>query len=216
MTHDSHPGKGIVAFLNAFWTHNIVLVQAMNICPIIAVGTTLQNGLALALCTAAVLLPISLAMSLVGEKIPAWVRPLVYTISAGVLMAGAAWLVKTYISEELYAVLYVFLPLTAVSTVLTYRAGGFSVRNDAITALLDSLGSSLGFGLVICVVGAVREMTAYGTLWGISLSTPLAIPEAEQPFFAFLLLAIMAAILQWLKNIQARYHKNRGSGVSGT
>lgn len=216
MKRDSHPGKGLGAFIDAFLVQNIVLVQAMNICPILAVGTTLQNGLVLALCTAAVLLPISIAMSLVGEKIPAWVRPLVYTIGAGVLMAGAAWVVKTYVSEELYATLYVFLPLTAVSTVLTYRVGGFSVRNDALTALCDSLGSSLGFGLVICAVGAIREITAYGTLWGKPLHTQLTIPEAEQPFFAFLLLALMAAGLQWLKHRLARHPKPKESGVSGT
>lgn len=212
MTSDNRTGRLIGTFLNSFLKQNIVLVQALNICPIIAAGTTLQHGLTLALCTALVLMPISLAMSLVGEKIPAWVRPLVYTGSAAVLMAGAAVIIKSYISEELYASLYVFLPLTAVSTVLTYRAGGFSVRQDAVTALLDSLGASLGFGLVICLVGAVRELAAYGTLWNQPVGLSVTVTEAQEPFFAFLLLAFMAALLQWFKNWRTRSARSKEGG----
>lgn len=214
MTHKAASTYPKGTFFNAFFAQNIVLVQALNLCPILAAGTTLQKGLTLAVCTALVLLPISLAMSLVGEKIPAWVRPLVYTTTAGLLMAGASFLVKTYISEELYASLYVFLPLTAVSTVLTYRAGGFSVRQNAVTALLDSLGSSLGFGLVICLVGAVREIAAYGTIWNLPVHPDVTIPEASEPFVAFLLLAFMAALLQWIKNVRARHAKAREGGVT--
>lgn len=202
-------GRSLMTFFNSFIIQNIVLVQAINLCPIVAAGTTLQNGVALAACTAVVLLPISLTMSLCGEKIPAWVRPLVYTLMAGLLTAGASVLLRTYVSEELYASLYLFLPLTAVSTVFTYRAGGFSVRNDLLTALLDSLGSSLGFGLVICAVSAVREIAAYGTIWGIVLRRTLIFPQAALPFFAFFLLALMAALLQWVKNGVAYWQKRK-------
>ena len=38
-------------------TNNIVLIQALGLCPIIGAGTTLQNGVALAACTAAVMIP---------------------------------------------------------------------------------------------------------------------------------------------------------------
>lgn len=198
-----------LTFFNSFIIQNIVLVQAINLCPIVAAGTTLQNGVALAACTAAVLLPISLTMSLCGEKIPAWVRPLVYTLMAVLLTGGAALLLRAYVSEELYAALYLFLPLTAVSSVFTYRAGGFSVRNDLLNTLLDSLGSSLGFGLVICAVSAIREIAAYGTIWGIVLRRTMLFPQAAWPFFAFFLLAIMAALLQWAKNGVAYWRKKK-------
>ena len=41
-------------FLENALTNNIVLAQAMGLCPIIAAGTTLKNGVALTACTAAV------------------------------------------------------------------------------------------------------------------------------------------------------------------
>ena len=53
-------------FLDTFFAKNIVLVQAVGLCPIIAIGINLKYGVALTLCTAAVLLPTSLCMSLCG------------------------------------------------------------------------------------------------------------------------------------------------------
>lgn len=187
-------------FSETFLTKNIVLVQAIGICPIIAVGTNLKYAIVLTICTAAVLLPCSLFMSVYGDKIPAPARPLVYTLAASALLVGAAFIVDRWVSTQIYAVLYLFLPLMAVNTIFTYRAGGFSVSNRPAAALVDALGSSLGFGLVICAVSALRELAIAGTLWDIPMGFDLRLPEAAQPFAAFLLLGFMAAFLQWVKS----------------
>lgn len=131
-------------FLDTFFAKNIVLVQAIGLCPIIAIGINLKYGVALTLCTAAVLLPTSLCMSLWGTSLPAWLRPPVYTVGASVLLLGAAALVNQYISHELYAALYLYLPLMAVNTIFTYRAGGFSVTNRPVAALVDAAGPLWG------------------------------------------------------------------------
>ena len=44
-------------FFSTFLTNNIVLVKAVGVCPIIAGGVTLKYGVALTVCTLAVLLP---------------------------------------------------------------------------------------------------------------------------------------------------------------
>ena len=191
-------------FMETFLTKNIVLVQAIGLCPIIAAGTTLQYGVVLAICTAAVLLPTSLLMSLFGEKIPAWLRPTVYTVGASLLLVAAAVIVDSCISHEIYAYLYLYLPLRAVNTIFTYRAGGFSVSNRPAAALVDALGASVGFGLVICVVSALRELAVYGTLWGVSMEFSFRFPSAALPFVGFLLLGFMAAFLQWIKSLLSR------------
>ena len=157
-THQFWKLTGI--FLETFLSKNIVLVQAIGLCPIIAAGTTLQYGVVLAICTAAVLIPTSLMMSLVGDKLPAWLRPPVYTVGASLLLLLAAFIVDRAISHEIYAYLYLCLPLMAENTIFTYRAGGFSVSNRPAAAVIDAVGSSLGFALVICLASALREMAA--------------------------------------------------------
>ena len=200
-------------FLETCLTKNIVLVQAIGLCPIIGAATTLKYSVVLALCTAAVLLPTSLFMSLVGDRIPAWLRPPVYTVGASLLLLGAAYIVDQFISHEIYAYLYLFLPLMAVNTIFTYRAGGFSVSNRPAAALVDAFGSSCGFALVICLTGALREMAAYGTLWDKPLGFSFRFPAAATPFVAFLLLGFMAALLQWVNALPGRLRARKEDDV---
>jgi electron transport complex protein RnfE len=194
-------------FWDTFLTKNIVLVQAIGISPILAAGVTLKNGVVLTLCTAAVLIPASLFMSFFGERLTPWVRAPLYTVGAALIMLGAAILLDRVISHELYAALYVFLPLTAVNTLVSYRAGGFSVSHEPIVALVDAVASSLGFGLVICIVSALREIASFGTLWEKPLNFTVVLSEAALPYAAFLMLGFMAAFLQWLSSAV-----NRGFG----
>lgn len=187
-------------FLKTFASENIVLVQALGLCPIIAAGVSLQKGVALTVCTAAALIPSSLLMSAIGKKLPNAVRPPVYTLLAMALMVGCGWVLTTYISPELYASLYLFLPLMSVNTLFTYHAGGFSVGRHPLLALTDAIGTSAGFGVVICIVSALREMAIDGTVWGKPVGYEARFPEAAYPFAAFILLGFMAALLQHIKN----------------
>ena len=211
-THQFWKLTGI--FMDTFLLRNIVLVQAIGLCPIIAVGVNLQYGVVLTLCTAAVLLPCSLCMSFFGDRFPDWLRAPTYTVGASVLLIGAAAIVDRCISNEVYAALYLFLPLMAVNTIFTYRAGGFSVSNRPAAALVDALGSSLGFGIVICVVSALRELASFGTLWNIPVGLRWTLPEAALPYAAFIILGFMAAFLQWVKSVAGRMSARRDSRVT--
>ncbi|MGI6264476.1 MAG: Rnf-Nqr domain containing protein [Acutalibacteraceae bacterium] len=187
-------------FWSTFLKNNIVLVKAVGICPIIAGGTTLKNGVALTVCTLAVLLPSCLFMAGMGDKIPKWLHPPVYTLAATLMMVGASAAVSQWIAPEIYASLYLFLPLMVVSTIFTYHAGGFSAGTRPLFAAADAVGSALGFGLVICVVSALREAAATGTVWDLPLPFAQRFPSGALPFAAFILLGLMAAGLQAAQN----------------
>ena len=196
-------------FLDAFLVKNIILVQAIGLCPIIAAGVTLKYGVVLTVCAAAVLLPASLFMSFVGDKLPDWLRAPLYTVGASVILLGVAIYIDRHISSEIYAALYLYIPLMAVNTLVSYRAGGFSVSHEPIVALTDALASTLGFGLVICVIAAMRELVSYGTLWDIPVNLGLKLPDAAYPYAAFIMLGFMAAFLQWLKS-KLNYKETQG------
>ena len=188
-------------------TNNIVLIQALGLCPIIAVSTTLQNGVVMAVCTAAVMIPMSLLMALLGNYMPKWTRPAVYAVLSSLLLVGCSYVLDHYISAELFAGLHHFIPLIAVN-MLYARTVNFSSAWHPVTTVMDALGSTLGFGLVICTVSALREVIAYGTLWGHSLGTTVQAPSIATPFAAFILLGFMAAGLQWSRQrISAFFHR---------
>ena len=199
--------RHIQLFVENAVTNNIVLIQALGLCPIIAAGNTLQNGVALTVCTAVVLIPLSLFIALAGNWLPKWLRPVIYVLLASLLLVGAAYVMETYISAELFAKLHLFIPLMAVN-MLYMRSVGVSSIINPIGTVVDALGSTVGFGAVICSISALREMAISGTIWGIPLESNVAMPEVAAPFAAFILLGFMAAVLQWSRQrISAFFHR---------
>ena len=187
------------AFVQTFASDNIVLVQALGICPIIAAGVSLQRAVALTVCTLVAMIPCSLLMSTIGKKISNLWRAPIYVLLAMAFMVGCGYVLTTYISPELYAYLYLFLPLMSVNSLFTYHGAGFSSGRSPLLALVDAIGTSLGFGLVICIVSTLRELAIGGTIWGVPVGFEARFPEATYPFAAFILLGFMAATLQQLK-----------------
>ena len=199
-TDNAPSGKIRQLFKSTVLYDNLVLVQALGLCPIIAAGVSLQNAVVLTACTMLILPLSTLLMVALGNKLPPVFQPPVYTLFATVLLFGAAFVLNQFISTELYASLYLFLPLMSVTTLFSYHGGGQIGSLSPWIALLDSLASAIGFGLVICLVGALREILTQNTIWGIPLPISLKLPESALSFSALILLGVMAAGLQHLKN----------------
>lgn len=195
-------------FIDNALTNNIVLIQALGLCPIIAAGTTLKNGVALTVCAAVILLPLSFIIGLLGERLPKWLRPAIYVLIASLLMVGAAYVMETSVSPELYAKLYLFIPLMAVNMLYT-RSGGMTTVIYPLATIADALGSTVGFGLVICLISALREITISSTLWDVPLGYTVALPEVAAPFAAFILLGFLSALLQWSRQHITAYFRKR-------
>ncbi len=202
----------IDVFWETFLARNVVLVQAMGLCPILAIGYDLKYGVALSVCTALVLLPANVLLSLFGEKLPLWLRPPVYAVFTSFLLLLAAFALHEYVSLDIYAALYLFLPLMAVNSLFTMRASAAPAeRVHPLASLADALGASLGFALTLCAVSALREIAIYGTLWDIPLGLTAHFPEAKYPFIGYVLLGFMAAALQWLQKRLRRFSTGKGA-----
>ncbi|MBQ9963594.1 MAG: hypothetical protein IJP14_00545 [Clostridia bacterium] len=192
---------------DAFLPNNVVLVQALGLCPILAMGINLQYGVTLSVCTIVTLVLTDLIFALIQKYIAKQLQAPAYVLLASAFLFGAAVLVHVGISAEIYAHLYLFLPLMAVNTLYVYRCViAPSVTPTLLLRLADSIGTAFGFSLVLCVASALREMAIYGTLWGIPLGYEARFPEASHPFIGFVLLGFMAAALQWVKTLSHRKH----------
>lgn len=196
------------SFAETAITKNLVLTQAIGICPIIAAGVSLKNGVALTACTAAVLLPLSLLMPLIGNRLPKWLRPVLYVLLAALALVGASYLLETHISPELYAQLYAFIPLIAVNMLRAHNSTMGHTMHPLET-IVEALGSTVGFGMVICIISAIREMTIHATLWDIPVGNGYVLPEAAAPFAAFIMLGFMSATLQWTRHRIAAYFQKK-------
>lgn len=189
-------------FKNMVLSNNLVLIQMIGLCPIIAGATTLKNAVALTICTFFTILPTSIYMSLVGRKLSRSLHPVFYGIFAMAILFFMSWFIHVHISTELYASLYLLLPLLAINMLVAYH------NNDRASNLrldfLESFSTSIGFGIIICIVGFVREFVAFNTIWGIPTAFHHDIPQASLSFAAFILLGLMAGFLQWINKLIAK------------
>jgi electron transport complex protein RnfE len=200
-------------FLRGLWANNPGLVQLLGLCPLLAVTTTLVNGLGLGLATVAVLCStnalVAATRSLVHHdlRLPVYVLLIAGFVSAIDLIARA-WFFELHLSLGL------FIPLIVTNCVILGRAEAFASRQSVAKALADALGNGLGFAAVLIVLGALRELIAQGTLFsGASmlfgegaagleirvLPEGLSLPLAGLAPGAFMGLAILIAVRnRWL------------------
>ncbi len=186
-------------FLDRAVTDNLVLVEGVGLCPLIGGATTLKAGVTLFLCATVTLIATNLFMLAFCKRLTGALRITVHTLFASLLLCGEAYLINATVSTELYAALYLFLPLLSVTTLFAYHGDNAVGAFDPMAGFLDAFASALGFGVVLCLTGAVREIAARRTLWDLPLPLPVDLPEAAQPFAAFLLIGLLAALLQRVK-----------------
>ena len=145
------------------WLNNPGTVQLLGLCPLLAVTTTVINGLGLGLATTLTLVASNVSVSLIRRLVRPEVRiPVFVLIIASIVtvieLAMNAWL------HDLYLILGIFIPLIVTNCAIIGRAESFASRQSVDRALLDGLAMGIGFMLVLVTLGGMRELIGQGTL----------------------------------------------------
>jgi len=201
---------------DALWRQNAGLVQILGMCPVLAVSTSLVNGVSLGLATALVMAVSSGGVALVRHLIPNEIRIPIFIIIIAVLVTVVDMLMNVHL-RELYLVLGIFVPLIVTNCIVLARVEAFAAKTPVLPSMHDGLMMGLGLTLVLAVLGAMRELAGTGTLFsGIDLIVPGAKPWAvlggDYPGFllailppgAFIGLGLMIAAKNWHDERRAR------------
>ena len=138
-------------------------MQLLGLCPLLAITTTVINGLGLGLATTLTLVASNVTVSLIRKLVRPEVRiPVFVLVIASVVtiieLAMNAWL------HDLYKILGIFIPLIVTNCAIIGRAESFASRHSIDRALLDGLAMGIGFTLVLVTLGGMRELIGQGTL----------------------------------------------------
>ncbi len=149
---------------NGLWTNNVALVQLLGLCPLLAVTGTIINGLGLGIATLITLVLSNSIVSLIRPWLKSEIRiPIFVLIIASIVttieLSMNAWF------HELYLVLGIFIPLIVTNCSIIARAEAFASKNNLFDSALDGLMMGLGFTLVLVVLGGMREIIGFGTLF---------------------------------------------------
>ncbi|MCC5903890.1 MAG: electron transport complex subunit E [Halomonas sp.] len=146
------------------WSNNPALVQLLGLCPLLAVSGSVVNALGLAVATLLVMVGASTTISLLRHQVPSAVRLPAFVMIIAAFVTCAELLMAAY-AYPLYQVLGIFIPLIVTNCAILGRADAFASRQPVLPAAIDGFMMGLGFGIVLIVLGAIRELLGQGTLF---------------------------------------------------
>ena len=155
-------------FTKGLWSQNPVLRQILGMCPTLAVTNTAINSLSMGLATSFVLISSSTIVSIFKRFIPEQVRIATFTVIIATFVTIADLFLKAkfpLISKALGA----YVPLIVVNCIILGRCEVFASKNPVSRSILDALGMGCGFILTLVVLGSIREILGFGSLFNIKL-----------------------------------------------
>ena len=195
--------------------NNPVVMQGMGLAPLVVLATTAHNGVMLAAAVTLLLVPSRVLACLLSRLFPLnsenpapeelqkklLPRALVYSLSASVVYLAAYPILNAMFGTSLLT-LGIYLPLLVVVPLLTYRFG--RVQETVRKAVSKGLRITVGYALLLVLLGCVREWLAAGTMFGVVVSRPV-LPMASMPAGGFIVLGVLCAVWRALAQKRKAY-----------
>ena len=207
-------------FLKGILTENPLFVSILGTCPALATTKTLEAALGMGLLFTAVLICSNILVSLLRKIISEEIRTPAYIV----IIATFVTMVKMFTNAflpELYSTLGVFISLIVVNCIVLGRAEAYASKNRVFDSFIDALGMGVGYTLAIMLMAFFRELLGtggftFGKVFTFIPETKLIIPGIEPytislfqtPAGAFIVFAIILAVLAFIKNRKAELKAN--------
>lgn len=148
--------------------NNPITLQVLGICSALAVTSSLQVSLVMALAVTLVTAFSSMFISMLRNHIPSSIRIIVQMVIIASLVILVDQVLKAFFFE-ISKTLSVFVGLIITNCIVMGRAEAFAMKNPPIPSFLDGIGNGLGYGLILMLVGFIRELFGAGSLFGITV-----------------------------------------------
>ncbi len=149
---------------DGLWGNNVALVQLLGLCPLLAVTSTVVNGIGLGIATLITLVASNTIVSLIRGFVRSEVRLPVFVLIIASIVTVIE-LAMQALFYDLYLVLGIFIPLIVTNCAIIGRAEGFASRNPVGPSALDGFMMGTGFLVVLALLGGLREIIGFGTLF---------------------------------------------------
>ena len=197
-------------FKEGLITQNPVTVQLLGMCSVLAITTTLFNGIGMGLSVLVILTLSNIFISLLRNIIPNKVRIACYIVVIAGFVTVVDLVLKAFV-PALSDSLGLFIPLIVVNCIILGRAEGFASKNGVGASAVDGICQGIGYTLVLVVMCVVREFLGSGKFGGGLLgggalgSAPGVVIFPEEfgikvltlPVGGFLTLGALIAVMQW-------------------
>ena len=192
-------------FNEGLLTKNPVLVQLLGMCSVLAITTSLFNGLGMGLSVTVILICSNVLISALRNVIPSQIRIAAYIVIIAAFVTIVDLLLQALL-PELSDSLGVFIPLIVVNCIVLGRAEAFASKNGVLASAVDGLFQGIGYTVALVIMCVIREFLGSGTFGGGILNGGEGIriiPEGYpammmvMPVGGFLTLGFVIAGFQW-------------------
>ena len=214
-------------FSRGVLVNNPAWAQLLGLCPLLAVSNSVVNALGLALASGFVLLGSNLMISSLRHRIPDVARLPCFVLIIATFTTLTVMLLEAF-AFELYLRIALFIQIIVTNCMILGRAESFASRQPVGAAVLDALGTAVGFAIALLTLGAVREVLGYGTLlrdmdllfgktavhWIVHIATSGPLPLALFPPGAFLLAGLLFALVQGVITNAAKANEQSSESIN--
>lgn len=137
--------------------NNPVLVLVIGMCPTMAQTTNITNAFGLGVATMIVLICSNVIIAALRNIIPDKIRIPSFIL----IIATFVTLIEITLAHflpDLYKAIGTSISLIVVNCIILGRAEAFASKNGVVDSLLDGISMGLGFLVVACMVGGIRQL----------------------------------------------------------
>ena len=207
-------------FLKGIIAENPLLVSILGTCPALATTKSVEAAIGMSILFTIVLVCSSLLVSLLRKIISEEIRTPAYIVIIATFVTLVKMLTNAFL-PELYSTLGVFISLIVVNCIVLGRAEAYASKNGPFDSFIDALGMGAGYAVALIIMAFFRELIGTGAL-SIGKVFPF-IPELslriipkgyeislfQAPAGAFIVFAIILAVIAFVKNRKAELEFNK-------
>lgn len=186
-------------FSKGLWKEVVPFRLLLGLCPALAVTNSSVNGLSMGLAALFVMFSANIVVSIIRRLISAQVRIPAYVVIIATLVTVAD-LFLAAVFPAISKSLGPYIPLIVVNCMILGRAEAFASKNPVLPTAMDSLGIGVGFTLSLTLMGSIRELLGFGTIFNVKLLGAWFEPWIVMilPAGAFLVLGGLIALVNWI------------------
>lgn len=192
-------------FWKGIWNQNPIFRLILGMCPTLAVTNMAINGFVMGVATLFVLLGSALVVSLIRKMVPNKVRIPVFIVIIATFVTIADYALAATV-PPIHKVLGIYVPLIVVNCIILGRMEAFASRYPLHRSLSDAFGSGTGFTIALIILGSVRELFGFGSIFGYNLTWSTFNPMLvmKLPTGAFITLGLLIALMNFTTKKKAK------------
>ncbi len=143
--------------------NNPITKQVLGICSALAVTVKVENAIAMTFALLFVLASSNSIIAALRNMIPSKVRIIVQLTVIASLVVIIDEVLRAYF-YDISKQLSVFVALIITNCIVMGRAEAFAMQNSVKESFLDGVANSIGYGAILILVSAFRELFGSGTI----------------------------------------------------